>query len=81
MKNTFRQSLYHDNQRVISVDIMKDGGRRYYKTIKYRFTPPIDLEAFYAYLVTTLPSLAGKSFVFAFNDGNNEQVWGEFSKK
>lgn len=76
-----KNHLFDNNQRVLKVDIMLDRGRRYYKTIKYRFTPPIDLEAFYAYLVTTLPSLAGKSFVFAFNDGDNEQVWGEFSKK
>lgn len=50
--------------RTLTLDIMKDGGRRFYKTLQYRFIPPISMEAMILWIVWKLPSLKNRDFVF-----------------
>lgn len=62
----------------IKIDIMRNDGRSFYKTLSYIFAPPVNVEALVDFIEQSLPSLCGKSYTIVYNDnfnGHTEPVW------
>lgn len=66
--NTVKHTQSINDTRTVSLDIMKNKGRTFYKTLRYTFTPPICLDALLLWVVHQLPSLSGKKFMLYVND-------------